>query len=233
MHRLFRRALSIAVSTVLACNLTACTTKSGTRLSTDSVALQSIKSLHLAVTKSEPYTIVESNAATGSMVGGMAFGLAGALVGAGIDAARSSSKSTGLEDAVAPYLKDFNATALLASRTQASLIDSGRFDKVDLVTLPVSAPADGTIALNIETWGLRSCVGGASTEHMQVELHIDGKLTHHKDHRTIWERSEVYRDALCSPFSEFRDQPNLLRERLTQSIETVAGSLVNRILYPE
>lgn len=232
MHHLFRTALPIAAFALLLGTLAACTPKSGTRLSTDSAAIQSIKSLHLLVTKAEPYTVLESNSPTGSMVGGMAFGVAGALIGAGIDSARSSSKSSTLEDAVAPHFKDFNVTALLAAKVHSALTNSHRFDHVEQSTQPLSELADGTLKLDIQTWGLRSCVGGTSTEHMQIEFHIDGKLTHQKEGRSIWERSEIYRDSICRPFPEFRDHPTLLRERLTQSIETVSGVLVNRILYP-
>jgi len=230
--QLFRIVLTVSVFTLLMDSLVACTPKSGTRLSTDSAALQSIKSIHISVTQAELFTIVQSEGAPGAVVGGAAFGLVGALVGAGIDSYRTSSKSTALEESVTPYLQELNATALLASHVQAALVRSNHFDKVDHTASSPSNMADGTLTLQIQTWGLRSCVGESSPEHMQVEWHIDEKLIHRKEGRTIWERSEVYRDPICRPFPEFRDQPTLLRERLHQSLETVSGVLINRILYP-
>ena len=222
----------ILVFFVLVFTMAGCASKSGTRVSTDSAALQSIKSIQLSVTSAEPFSIRKSDNNTGANVGA-AFGLVGVLIGAGIDSARTSSTSSTLEGSVSLHLKEFDGRMAFATKVQNALLQSKRFDRVDQqATGSTSGASDGHFMLNMEDWGLRSCVGGASPDHMQVAVHIDGKLIARTDKRTLWERDELYLDPICRRFEEFRDQTGLLTERLNQSLESLSGVLVNRVLYP-
>lgn len=229
--RIGLRVFAAIGSVVLITHLFGCAAKSGTRVSTDNAALQSVNSVHLTVTASEPFTIRRSDNNTGANVGA-AFGLVGVLVGAGIDAARMSSKSGGMEDAVSVYSKTVDAKAILAEKTRQALLQSQRFSQVDVAPASNGTTADGQLTLTIEDWGLRSCVGGSSVDHMQVAIHVDGKFVSKTGGKTIWERDELFLDSDCRHFEEFRVQQGLLVERLNQSLEGLAGTLVNRILYP-
>lgn len=226
--------MAMAVSLVMAAGGAGCTPKSGTRVPTDTVGLQSITSLRLTVTTRASFTVTRTTNPVGTAIGGFLahpFGLVTKLIGAGADAVRASSRTNELAGSFARLAQSLDPRSALAEQIREALLQSRRFERLDTAQTGMSQ-SDGLLALTIEEWGLRSCIGASSPDQVQLVLYLHGILTAQADGRTIWERDELHLDPTCLPFDQFLDQDSLLADRLTDSVTALSGTLVNRILYP-
>ena len=205
-----------------------CTSTSGTRVPLQKSTIDSIQMITVDVQKEEDFTVIKAREQK-SHAGAMMFG----LLGAAVEHAAAASSDRGFRNDVLPMLGDYPVDVIFEDKLKEILINSNRFAKVEsFVNGKVSSSTSATLSIALKEWGLRPCVGGGTTEQLQVGLHIEGKLRKQDSEDPVWERDELYLSHECHRLKDYRTQENLLRNSLSRSVTDLAGKTANEILYP-
>jgi hypothetical protein len=136
---------------------------------------------------------------------------------------------------VAVSLKDFDYTSCLAGALVERLKESGRFDQVTLLEPGAKGDADPgpLILVEVSKWGFRYSPADpkkGSERKGQLE-HLVRYTMSGPERRTS--SRELFLSGKERLLQEYRDDEAFLVSELRNSIQTYAGLLVNKVLYPK
>jgi len=89
---------------------------------------------------------------------------------------------------------------------------------------------DAVLTLNIKDWGLR--LPSQTVEQLAGFIELEAKMVRTEDNQTLWEEHDTVLGQGRRFFSEYKDDGNLLRNEIKETVQSAGSRIATRIAYP-
>jgi len=192
--------------------------------------LREVKKLALVIPTDGSFTVMMDRA-TATATPAILFG----LVGAAVASAHNQSLDNDKINALTPHLTGFSSRSTFIDSFNQTIKESGRATDIRVFDKELDATKakqyDAVITLNIRDWGLR--LANRDEERLAGFIELEISMVRAQGNQTLWDEHDTVLGQGRRYFSEYREDANMFRNELRETIQRAGARTATKIAYPK